>query len=148
MKRIEVTLNVGVVAPLLDIIQPVVEMLKSETAFAPDMPLSDVDLEGLWREGLIHTQVEDCAKLMGMFDSEFLNTGKIALTHENADAILRASAAIRLKLREGALKEMSDEMLEEGAVDIETLGPDEQGGFRAYIFLATLQEIVIKHLGE
>jgi hypothetical protein len=80
MKRIEVTLNVNVVAPLLDLIRSVADRLKTETAFAPDKPEKDADLEGLWREGLIHTQVEDCAKLMGMFDSELLNTGQIAFT--------------------------------------------------------------------
>ena len=148
MKRIEVTLNVSVVAPLLDLIRSVADRLKTETAFAPDMPEKDVDLEGLWREGLIHTQVEDCAKLMGMFDSEFLDTGKIAFTRENADPILRASSAVRLKLRAGVLGGLADEMLEEGAIDIEALTRDQQNGFRAYLFMATVQEIIIKHLGE
>ena len=58
MKRIEVSLNVGMIAPLLDFLQPVLQALKHETALAPEMAEADRDLAGLWREGLIHTQVD------------------------------------------------------------------------------------------
>lgn len=147
MKRIEVSLNLGVVAPLLDFIKPVLKTLETETAFAPDMAEADREFAGLWREGLIHTQVEDCAKLMSLFDGEFFNTGRVELTEENADGVLRAASAVRLKLRESPLKAMTDSAIEGGDVDPASLTETERQGFAAYLFLATLQEIIIKHLG-
>ena len=147
MKRIEVSLNLGVVAPLLDFIKPVLATLAQETAFPPDMAPADRDLAGLWREGLIHTQREDCDRLMGLFDAEFFESGRIALTEENGDAVLRAASAIRLKLRETSLAGVSDAMLEGGEVNLGALDEVERTGFGAYLFLATLQEIIIKHLG-
>ena len=146
MKHIEVSLNLDVVAPLLDFIKPIVARLEHETAFAPDMAEADRELAGVWREGLIHTQVEDCRLFMGLFGSEFFESGRIVLTTENADGILRAASAIRLKLRETALVDFTDAALEGGEVEFEKLGESERHGFAAYLFLATLQEIVIKHL--
>jgi hypothetical protein len=147
MKRIEVSLNVGVVAPLLDFIKPLLRTLESETAFGPDMAQADRDLEGLWREGLIQTQIEDCRRFLGLFGADFCNSGKIELTAEDADPVLRAAAAVRLKLRSSALKNLPDAALAEEKVDLAALSEGERRGFAAYIFLATLQEIVIKHLG-
>ncbi|RME70492.1 MAG: hypothetical protein D6781_06175 [Verrucomicrobia bacterium] len=147
MNRIEVTLNLSVVAPLLDFIQPILRTLEAETAFGPGMEEADRELEHVWREGLIHTQVDDCAKLMALFDAEFFESGRVVLEPEHADAILRAAAAIRLKLRETALKDMSDATLEAGDVELSDLSEEERTGFAAYLFLATLQEIIIQHMG-
>jgi hypothetical protein len=147
MKRIEVSLNLGVVAPLLDFIKPILKALENQTAFGPDMAEADRELEGLWREGLIHSQMEDCNRFLGLFNAEFCNSGKIELTEDNGDAVLRATSAIRLKLRETVLKDMSDAALESGEVDLSGLSEGQRRGFAAYLFLATLQEIIIKHLG-
>ncbi len=147
MKRIEVSLNLGVVAPLLDFIKPIVARLEHETAFAPEMAGVDRELEGVWREGLIHTQVSDCRVLLGVFDADFFNSGGILLHEENADPILRAASAVRLKLRERELADVPDALLESGEVDLETLAAPARTALATYLFLATLQEIIIKHLG-
>jgi len=147
MKQIEVRLNLEVVAPLLDFIKPVIKDLEHETAFAPEMAEADRDLEGLWREGLIHTQTEDCRLLLGLFGAEFVETGRVVFQQDNSDAVLRAASAIRLKLRESALASLSDAAIEGGEIELENLSEPERLGFAAYLFLATLQEIIIKHLG-
>lgn len=147
MRSIEVTLNVGVVAPLLDFIQPVVSRLESETAFAADMAQADRELENVWRDGLIHTQVSDCKCLVGLFGREFLDSGRIELNEENADAVLRASAAVRLKLRQTALRNIADEALATEKVNPEAITRDERLGFEAFLFLERIQEVIIKHLG-
>ena len=47
MKRIEVSLNVGMIAPLLDFLQPVVQALHHETAFAPEEAMVIADASAL-----------------------------------------------------------------------------------------------------
>lgn len=146
MRSIEVTLNVGVVAPLLDFIQPVLARLEQETAFAADMAQADSELESVWRGGLIQTQVSDCKVLVGLFGREFLDSGRIELHDDNADPVLRAASAIRLKLRETALRNMADETLAGDGVNPDALTRDERLGFEAYLFLARIQEVILKHL--
>ncbi|MBE2216137.1 MAG: hypothetical protein IAE82_19845 [Opitutaceae bacterium] len=146
MRSIEVTLNVGVVAPLLDFIKPVLGRLETETAFAADMAQADRELENVWRDGLIHTQVSDCRTLVGLFGREFLDSGKIELNEENADPVLRAAAAIRLKLRQTALKNLADEVLSTEKIDVDAITRDEKLGFEAFLFLERIQEVILRHL--
>jgi hypothetical protein len=147
MRSIEVTLNVGVVAPLLDFIKPVLGRLENETAFASDMAQADGELESVWRGGLIQTQVSDCRTLVGLFGREFLDSGKIELNEGNADPVLRAAAAIRLVLRQSALKNLADEVLSTEKIDINAITRDERLGFEAFLFLERIQEVIIRHLG-
>jgi hypothetical protein len=146
MRSIEVTLNVGVVAPLLDFIRPVVARLESETAFAADMAQADSELESVWRDGLIQTQMSDCKTLVGLFGREFLDSGKIELNDENADSVLRAAAAIRLKLRQTALKNLADEVLSTEKIDVDVITRDEKLGFETFLFLERIQEVILRHL--
>lgn len=146
MRSIEVTLNVGVVAPLLDFIKPVLTRLESETAFAADMAQADRELENVWRDGLIHTQMSDCKTLVGLFGREFLDSGKIELNDENGDAVLRAAAAIRLKLRQTALKNLADEVLSTEKIDVDVITREEKLGFEAFLFLERIQEVILRHL--
>lgn len=147
MRSIEVTLNVGVVAPLLDFIQPVLGRLESETAFPADMAEADRELESVWRDGLIQGQMSDCKCLVGLFGREFLDSGRIELNDGNADSVLRAAAAIRLKLRQTALRNIADEALANEQVNPEAITKDERLGFEAFLFLERIQEVILKHLG-
>jgi len=146
MRSIEVTLNVGVVAPLLDFIKPVLGRLETETAFAADMAQADSELESVWRDGLIHTQVSDCRTLVGLFGREFLDSGRIELHDDNADSVLRAAAAVRLKLRQTALRNIAEDALAEENFSPEALTKDERLGFEAFLFLQRIQEVILQHL--
>lgn len=146
MKRIDVSLNVGVVAPLLDFLKPVLQALERDTAFAPEMAEADRELAGLWREGLIHTQVEDCRRLLALFDANFLNTGQISLTEQNADAVLRAAAAVRIKLRSGVLAGLTDDDIRHRQVNLGALSETERSGFAALRLMEEIQEIILQHL--
>jgi hypothetical protein len=146
MKRIDVTLNVGVIAPLLDFLRPILKTLESETAFPPEMAEVDRELAGLWREGLIHTQVEDCRRFVALFDASFLNTGQITLTEEHADSLLRATSALRIKLRGGALAGLKDEQLQSREVNLGALTEEQRSGFAALCLMEEIQEIILKHL--
>jgi hypothetical protein len=146
MKRIDVSLNVGVIAPLLDFLKPVLKALESETAFAPEMAEADRDLAGLWREGLLHTQVDDCRRFLALFDKNFLNTGQIGLTEENADAVLRATSAVRLKLRTNVLMRVPEAEIRDRAVNLGALTEAERSGYAALRLMDEIQDIILQHL--
>lgn len=146
MKRVEIKLNLDAVAPLLDEIKLIADRLEPSLAANPDVPDHDEDFAAEWRGDLLAGQQSDIAVLLGLFGAEFFATGVITLDPVNSEPVLRASAAIRLRLREDHLKAVEDEQLESGEIDLEELSPSVQRAFAAYVFLATLQEVVIQHL--
>jgi len=70
----------------------------------------------------------------------------IALDEKNAEPVVRACAAVRLRLRENYLKGIADETLESSDVELEELEEPVRKAFMCYLFLATLQELIIQHL--
>lgn len=146
MKRIEVKLALPVVAPLLDVIKELADGLRKNLA-AP-IALDDLDAEfrDAWVGELVTSQSEDVQRLLALFDDEFFREGVVAFDEENAECIVRACAAIRLRLREHYLKPVGDETLETGEVDMTTLEEPLRRAFMCYLFLATVQELIIQHL--
>ena len=146
MKRIEVRLSLEVVAPLLDAIKEVSDALQGRLAAPLDIGEVDEDMRGFWRDELIVSQNDDIAKLLALFDKEFFSNGVIAFDAENAEPVLRACAAVRLRVREENLKGITDEILETGNVTIDQLAEPVRKFFMCYLFLATVQELIIQHL--
>lgn len=146
MKRVEVRLNLEAVAPLLDVIKAAVDDLQPELAVVPQVPDPDEDFVAEWKRDLLTGQNTDLAAFMGMFGSDFFITGIVPLDSNNAEAILRASAAVRLRLRARHLEALGDEALESGSAPLDSLSELEQKAFGAYVFLATLQELIVQHL--
>lgn len=146
MKRIEVKLSLDVVAPLLDVIKEAAGALRQRLA-APNA-LRDVDAEfaAAWLADLLAGQNADVQQFLALFDGEFFAEGVIALDEKNAEPIVRACAAIRLRLRELYLKDFGDETLETSDVNVMQLEDGTRKAFMAYLFLATLQELIIQHL--
>ena len=146
MKRIEVKLSLPVVAPLLDVIKAISDSLQGKLAAPLEMGEVDEDLREIWSDELIGAQNNDIAKLLAMFDREFFSSGVIAFDAENAEPVVRACAAVRLRLREYSLKSLTDETLEAGEIEIEQLAEPLRTAFMCYLFLATVQELIIQHL--
>jgi hypothetical protein len=146
MKRIEVKLALPIVAPLLDVIKELADGLKQNLA-AP-LALTDLDPEfsDAWTGELLSAQNDDVHTLLALFNDDFFHEGVVAFDEDNAESIARACAAIRLRLRERYLKPLGDEALETGEVDITTLAEPLQKAFMCYLFLATVQELIIQHL--
>jgi hypothetical protein len=146
MKRIEVKLALPVVAPLLDVIKGMAESLRRSLA-AP-LGLTDLDAEfgTAWADELVAAQNEDVQTLLGLFNEEFFADGVIAFDEDNAEPILRATAAVRLRLRDYYLKPLGDETLESGNVELAQLDESLRKAFMCYLFLATIQELIIQHL--
>ena len=146
MRRIEVKLALPVVAPLLDVIRELADGLRRDLV-AP-LALDDLDPEfrDAWLGELVEAQSDDVKRLLALFDDEFFREGVVALDEENAEAIVRACAAVRLRLRERFLKPLGDETLETGDVDMAALDEPLRKAFMCYLFLATVQELIIQHL--
>jgi hypothetical protein len=146
MKKIEVKLSLPVVAPLLDVIKSTVDDLRGSLAASSAGHDLDEDLREVWVDALLVSQSGDCRTLLGLFDRDFFSTGVIAFDEGNAEPIVRACAAVRLRLREKYLKRLEDESLESGNIELETLPEPERKAFMCYLFLATIQELIIQHL--
>lgn len=148
MKRIEVKLALPVVAPLLDVIKELAGHLGRNLAAPLALKDLDPEFEAAWQDELIAAQTEEVRVLLGLFDDEFFSEGIVAFDEDNAETIVRACAAVRLQLRERYLKQLGDELLEAGDVDLEALDDPLRKAFMCYLFLATIQELIIQHLDE
>lgn len=146
MKRIEVKLSLPVVAPLLDVIKDVADSLRDELAAAVTLAEVDAGIREVWREDLLLTQNAGIAALLALFDREFFSSGVVVFDEGNAETIVRACAAVRLQLRNRFLGEIEEEGLESGVVEVEGLAESVRKAFLCYVFLATVQELIIRHL--
>lgn len=148
MKRIEVKLALPVVAPLLDVIKELAAHLRRGLAAPLAVPDLDADFRAAWEEELLNGQRTEVDALLALFNEDFFREGVVAFDEDNAEVILRACAAVRLQLRERYLKPLGDEVLEGG--DIEPMALDDRlrKAFMCYLFLATIQELIIQHLDE
>jgi len=146
MKRVELKLNLDVVAPLLDVMKAAADDLGPRLALDIAMPGDDHDFKDGWESELLSGQTGDIQMLLGMFDRDFFASGTIAFDPTNCEPILRACSALRLRLRESHLKPLGDESLESGEVPLAEMPEGQRTAFAAYIFLATLQELLVQHL--
>ncbi len=146
MKRIEVKLSLPVVAPLLDVIKSLSEAMRGNLAAPLAMADLDPEFRDDWTAELLEAQTSDVGVLLALFDDEFFSEGVIALDEKNAESVVRACAAVRLRLREHHLKGIADETLESSDVELEDLAEPVRKAFMCYLFLATLQELIIQHL--
>ena len=146
MKRIEVKLSLPVVAPLLDVIQQLADGLGQKLAAPQDLGDIDQEFRDAWVGDLLDSQSKDVRALLALFDDEFFAEGIVAFDEDNAEPIVRACAAVRLRLREVYLKGLDDDALEGGEVELEQMSEAMRKAFMCYLFLATVQELIIQHL--
>jgi len=146
MRVIEVRLSVQVVAPLLDVMREAADALRGEPSPAVHLPSLPDDLRDFWRADLIGGQTNDLNQLLGLFGDDFFKEGLIYLDAQSAEPVLRACAAVRLQLHRRHLSRLSEEELESGEVEIDELTEPLRRAFVCYLFLATLQELILNHL--
>lgn len=146
MKRIEVKLSLSVVAPLLDLIKASSDVLEAQIAAPLTLEDIDADFRDEWKQELLDGQHEEMQALLGLFNTDFFINGVVAFDEENAEVIVRACSALRLRLRRHDLKNLQDEMLESGSIDLERLPDALQKPYMCYVFLGTIQELIIQHL--
>jgi hypothetical protein len=146
MKRIEVKLSLTVVAPLLDVIRELAGGLDQKLAAPQEFGDIDAEFREAWVGELLSGQSADVKALLALFDDEFFTEGVVAFDEDNAEPIVRACAAVRLRLREVYLKGLGDDTLEGGDVELDELSESVRKAFMCYLFLATVQELIIQYL--
>ncbi|HET7535975.1 MAG TPA: hypothetical protein VFJ90_05955 [Candidatus Didemnitutus sp.] len=146
MKRVEVRLNLDAVAPLLDVIKAAADELRPTLAIDAPIPENEHEFADGWKEELLKGQGDDIKVLLALFDTDFFATGVIAFDPTNCEPILRACSALRLRLRNAHLLSLGDENLETGEIPLDEMPGEQRKAFAAYVFLATLQELLVQHL--
>ena len=148
MKRVEVRLSIPAVAPLLDLIKAVADELRDNLAVPLALSDSDAELASVWNEDLLESQRDDCDRLFSLFDSEFFSEGVVAFDRDNAEPVLRACAALRLRFRSTRLASIADDTLEalEASSSMGDLDEALQKAFACFLFLDELQKIILKYL--
>lgn len=141
-------LSIPAVAPLLDMIKAVADELRTHLAVPLALSDADAELATVWREDLLESQREDCDRLFSLFDQEFFEDGVVAFHRDNAEPVLRACAALRLRFRETRLGAISDETLEalEASNSLAEMDETVQKAFACFLFLDELQKIILKYL--
>lgn len=147
-KRLELKLPAPVVAPLLEFILPLAREKGTATlAFEPNLDAIEEDFRDDWRADIAGQSQDDQLRFAAIFDTdEFRQDGTAEFGPEDCEPLLRAAAALRLKLRTRKLGAIADSALESGEIDFARLNKDERTAITAYMLLASLQEIIIRHL--
>lgn len=148
MKRVEVRLSITAVAPLLDLIKSVADELRGILAVPLALSDADAELATVWSEDLLASQRDDCDRLFSLFDQEFFSEGVVAFDRDNAEPVLRACAALRLRFRATHLAKVPDDTLEalEASSTMGDLSESVQKAFACFLFLDELQKIILKYL--
>jgi hypothetical protein len=147
-KRLELKLPAPVVAPLLEFLLPLArETGDAALAFEPNLEAIEDDFRNDWRADIAGQSQDDQTRFAAIFDTEeFRKNGVAEFGPEDCEPLLRASSALRLKLRSRKLGALADSALETGEIDYARLNKDERTAITSYMLLASLQEIVIRHL--
>lgn len=147
MSHLELRLSLDAMGPLLGRLLPLVRELRQTHA----NPVSrgerdDPDLRELLAESLLEEQRSDLEAFQRLFGPEFAMEGRVVLDEAVAEPVLRACAALRLRLRETELASVPDAALETGELPFDQLGEPETLAYACYGFLALFQELIIEFL--
>lgn len=126
--------------------QLIVEAAKDQLCVKTQHPLNDPELLVLWNESLLESLHNDCEELLKLLENPHFGNDTITLSPSAADSILRGCAAVRLKLHQIFLTDIPDEILEEGGLDATELSQKEHQAYILFMFLASLQEMIIAGL--
>ena len=147
-KRLELKLPVAVVGPLIEFLLPLArETGDAALAFEPNLDAIEEDFRADWRADIASQSLDDQTRFAAIFDTdEFRRDGTAEFGPEDCEPMLRAASALRLKLRTRKLGAIADSALETGEIDFARLNKEERVAVTAYSLLASLQEIIIRHL--
>lgn len=146
MVKIDLSVDAHMLVAILEMVHTVVESVSGAIMVSLPFPEDDPDLREAWERDLTEALGRDCDFLVDVLHNNKFGKGELVLDDETAEGVLRACAAIRIKLRESALQRMSDRTLESGDIDILTLPLEQQRAFACYLFLAGLQSLIIREL--
>lgn len=148
MKRVEVKLDLTNVAPLLDVLKSASDALRDRLALPLNLPVLDPESIEQWKVDLVASQNEDIDVLLKLFNRDFFTEETVAFDEANADAVVRACSALKLYLYYQYLSDLDDEDFESDAISYDLLTEAQQKPFLAFMFLDTLQKVIMRHLND
>lgn len=148
MKRVEVKLDLTNVAPLLDVLKNASDALRDRLALPLEMPALDEDSNLQWTSELVDSQNNDIEVLLKLFNRDFFTEETVAFDEANADAVVRACSALKLYLFNHYFSDIDVDDLESDEVVFDTLSDAQQKPFLAFMFLDTLQKLIMRHLND
>lgn len=148
MKRVEVKLDLTNVAPLLDVLKHASDALRNRLALPLELPPLEEEFTDQWQQDLIASQNSDIDVLLKLFNRDFFTEETVAFDEANADAVVRACSALKLYLFREYFNELDEEDFESDDVIFDSLEPDQQKPFMAFMFLDTLQKVIMRHLSD
>lgn len=144
MLEIRLQVTPHLLQTVVDLIQVVVQSFHQGLAIEVDPIEEDPDLHYAWLSGLCDGLRQDVRVLVKLMNDKRFRDGLIVVDEAEAEAVLRASSALRIKVQQTLLKNISDAQLENGMVPFEQLGPEEQKGYACFLFLASLQGVLLE----
>lgn len=146
MVNLSLFLDSHVIVAMLEMVKAATESLNGHLAVEPQMPEDDEDLQMAWQADLIEALHYDIDYLLMVLRDHDFGKGELIMEEGVAESVVRACSAIRLKLRESALLKLTDHQLESTEVDILSLPTDMQQYYACYLFLASLQSLILIEL--
>jgi len=131
---------------VVSLIKVVVQSFQQGLAVEVEPVDDDADLHYAWISGLCDSLKQDVRHLFKLLNDPRFHEGTLALDISEAEAVLRASAAIRIKIQQTLLDDVPDHQLENGMISFETLPPEQQKGYACFLFLASLQAVILEAL--
>lgn len=116
----------------------------TSTPPAVRLPDEDEDLAFWWLSSLKEVMEKDCATLQRVLESSAFGKGHLQIPDEGAERILRACSAVRLRIQQLYLKNISPEALEQGKMELNDLTDEQRPAFLSYLVLAHLQEKIVE----
>ena len=148
MKRVEVKLDLTNVAPLLDVLKEASDALQAKLALPLEIAALDEDSREQWNADLVISQNDDIAVLLNLFNREFFREETVVFDEANAEAVVRACSAVKLYLFREYLADLDEEDFESDDVVFDVLTERQQKPFLTFMFLDTLQKVIMRHLNE
>jgi len=146
MVNLTLILDQHLIVAMLEMVKTATESLSGRLAMEPQMPEDDEDLQVAWQSDLIEALHADIDYLLTVLRDNHFGKGELIMEEGVAESVMRACSAIRLKLRETALLKLTDHQLETAEVDILSLPAEMQQCYACYLFLASLQSLILLEL--
>lgn len=146
MLEINLDVTPHLLQTVVSLIKIVVQSFQQGLAVEVEPVDDDADLHYAWISGLCDSLKQDIRHLFKLLNDSRFQEGVISLDLNEAEAVLRASAAVRIKIQQTLLDDISDHQLENGLVSFDSLPPEQQKGYACYLFLASLQAVILEAL--
>lgn len=144
--RLDLRIAPTVIEAMRELVGSVLESLhKSDPVQAPEL-IDDAELREAWEQELNTLTRGEAAGLLRLLEHEAFGREAVQVSEGDAEALVRAASALRLRVRSTLLHDIADESLEAGDLDLMALSLDQQRGMACYLFLGTLQAVIVHAL--